>query len=222
MLPWTDPMVIMGLKEIYDISILMGKEDVCYPGDAPYSREEISSIQKGASYNLSTLTLSAHTGTHIDAPAHFRKGAKTIDRYPAGYFLIPAHVVEVDDEESIKPNSLKSLEIERDEALLFKTFNSNSGLSCSGSFSEKYVYMSETAAHLCVDLKVRLVGIDYLSIDRYSDDTAPVHRILLRNDVLILEGIDLKSVPAGRYMLFCPPLKLMDGEASPVRALLLR
>ena len=215
-------MAIMELKEIYDISILMGKEDVCYPGDAPYSRKEISSIQKDAAYNLSTLTLSAHSGTHIDAPAHFLKGAKTIDRYPAGYFVIPAHVVEVDDKESIKPNSLKNLEIMRSEALLFKTFNSMSGLSRSGSFSEKYVYMSETAAHLCIDLEVRLVGIDYFSIDRFSDDTAPVHLMLLRNDVLILEGIDLKSVPAGSYTLFCPPLKLMGGEASPVRALLLR
>jgi arylformamidase len=82
--------------------------------------------------------------------------------------------------------------------------------------------MSETAAHLCIDLEVRLVGIDYFSIDRFSDDTAPVHLMLLRNDVLILEGIDLKSVPAGSYTLFCPPLKLMGGEASPVRALLLR
>jgi arylformamidase len=215
-------MIIMELKEIYDISILIGKEDSCYPGDPPYSREEIYSIQKGAAYNLSTLTLSAHTGTHIDAPAHFLEGAKTIDRYTAGYFIISAHVVEVNDKESIKPNSLNSLEINRDEALLFKTFNSNSGLSSSGSFSEKYVYMSEAAASLCINLKVRLVGIDYLSIDRYSDDTAPVHRMLLRNDVLILEGIDLKSVPPGRYMLFCPPLKLMGGEASPVRALLLR
>jgi arylformamidase len=222
MLPWTNPMVIMEFKEIYDISILIGKEDVCYPGDASYSREEVSSIQNGAAYNLSTLTLSSHTGTHIDAPAHFLNGAKTIERYPAGYFVIPAHVVEVDDKESIKPNSLKSLEIRRDEALLFKTFNSNNGLSCSGSFSEKYVYMSEAAARLCIDLKVRLVGIDYISIDRYSDNTAPVHRILLRNDVLILEGIDLKGVPSGRYVLFCPPLKLMGGEASPVRALLLR
>jgi arylformamidase len=215
-------MVFMIFKEIYDISILLGKEEVCYPGDAPFSREEASSIQKGAAYNLSSLSLSSHAGTHIDAPAHFLKGAKTIDQYPAEYFVLPAHVVAVEDKESIKPKSFQNLDVEKGDALLFKTFNSISGLSCSCSFSEQFVYMSEAAAHLCVDSKVRLVGIDYLSIDRYSDEAAPVHRMLLENDILILENINLKNVPVGKYILFCPPLKIMDGEASPARALLLR
>jgi len=215
-------MVLMEFKEIYDISVLLGKEDVCYPGDTPFSKKEASSIWKGAAYNLSSLTLSSHAGTHIDAPAHFLKGAKTIDRYPSECFILPAHIVAVEDKESIKSKSIQNLEIKSGDALLFKTFNSISGLSCSGSLSEKFVYMSEAAAHLCVDLKVGLVGIDYLSIDRYSDEAAPVHRILLENDILILENINLRNVPAGDYTLFCPPLKIMDGEASPVRALLLR
>jgi arylformamidase len=215
-------MVLMEFKEIYDISLLLGKEDVCYPGDTPYSRKEASSIWKGAAYNLSSLTLSSHAGTHIDAPAHFLKKGKTIDQYLAQYFVLPVHVIAVEDKDSIKPESLQNLDIESGDALLFKTFNSISGLSCNGSLSEKFVYMSEAAAHLCVDLKVGLVGIDYLSIDRYSDEAAPVHRILLENDILILENINLRNVSAGDYTLFCPPLKIMDGEASPVRALLLR
>jgi arylformamidase len=212
----------MAFKEVFDISILLGKEDVCYPGDAPFSRQVVSSIEKGAAYNLSNLTLSSHAGTHIDAPAHFIKGAKTIDQYPLKRFIIPAHVVDAEDEEAIEAQIFQNLDIKSGDALLFKTMNSMSGLSTGGSFSEKFVYMSEEAAHRCVDLKVGLVGIDYLSIDQYSDDDAPAHRILLENDILILENINLREVPEGEYALFCPPLKIRDAEASPVRAMLLR
>jgi len=212
----------MIFRNVYDISILLGLEDVTYPGDDPYSREEISSIAVGAAYNLSTLTLSAHAGTHIDAPAHFFKMAKTIDQYDAQNFVLPAHVIYVEDKESIKPDSLEGLEMKRGDALLFKTTNTTSGLSRSGLFSKRFVHMSEEAASLCIELEASLVGIDYISIDRYEDDEAPVHRKLLEKDVMILEGIDLKDVPPGEYTLICPPLKIKGAEASPVRALLLR
>jgi arylformamidase len=212
----------MIFRNVYDISILLGLEDVTYPGDDPYSRKEISSIAVGAAYNLSTLTLSAHAGTHIDAPAHFIEMAKTIDQYDAQNFVLPAHVIYVEDKESIKPDSLEGLEMKRGDALLFKTTNTTSGLSRSGLFSKRFVHMSEEAASLCIELEASLVGIDYISIDRYEDDEAPVHRKLLEKDVMILEGIDLKDVPPGEYTLICPPLKIKGAEASPVRALLLR
>jgi arylformamidase len=212
----------MIFRNVYDISILLGLEDATYPGDDPYSREEISSIAFGAAYNLSTLTLSAHAGTHIDAPAHFIKMAKTIDQYDAQNFVLPAHVIYVEDKESIKPDSLGGLEMKRGDALLFKTANSMSGLSRSGLFLERFVHMSEEAANLCIELQASLVGIDYISIDRYEHDEAPVHRKLLEKDIVILEGIDLKDVPPGEYTLICPPLKIKGAEASPVRALLLR
>ena len=211
----------MRFKNVHDISVLLGLENADYPGDDPYNRAEVSSISNGAAYNLSTLTLSAHSGTHIDAPAHFLEKAKTIDLYPPENFILPAHVIHVEDAESIKPASLDGLKTERGDALLFKTINSTSGLSRSGIFSEKFVYMSEEAADMCVNLGAGLVGIDYISIDRYKGDEAPVHRKLLKEGILILEGINLKDVPSGNYTLFCPPLKMKGAEASPVRALLL-
>ncbi len=211
----------MRFKNVHDISVLLGLENADYPGDDPYNRAEVSSISNGAAYNLSTLTLSAHSGTHIDAPAHFLEKAKTIDLYPPKNFILPAHVIHVEDAESIKPDSLAGLKTERGDALLFKTLNSTSGLSRSGIFSEKFVYMSEEAADMCVNLGAGLVGIDYISIDRYKGDEAPVHRKLLKEGILILEGINLKDVPSGNYTLFCPPLKMKGAEASPVRALLL-
>jgi arylformamidase len=211
----------MRFKKVYDISILLGSENADFPGDDPYRRREISKISDGAAYSLSTLTLSAHSGTHIDAPAHFLERAKTIDLYPLESFVLPAHVINVEDAESIKLDSLEGLKVERGEALLFKTVNSTSGLSRSGLFSEKFVYMSEEAADVCVSLGVGLVGIDYISIDRYKDDEAPVHRKLLKEGTLILEGINLMDVPSGDYTLLCPPLRMKGAEASPVRALLL-
>jgi arylformamidase len=212
----------MKLRKVYDISILLGVEDATYPGDDRYRRESVSSIAAGAAYNLSTLTLSAHAGTHVDAPSHFLENAKTIDQFGADNFILPAHVVHIEDRYSIKQDSLGGLEVEKGDALLFKTANSMNGLPRSGLFSKEFVYMSEEASDLCIELGVGLVGIDYISIDRYEDDEAPVHRKLLGENILILEGIDLKDVPPGDYTLLCPPLKMKGAEASPVRALLLR
>lgn len=215
-----------------DISMLLG-ETATYPGDAPYSREMISEIASGApngyphSYNLSTLIMSAHAGTHLDAPAHYIAGGKTLDQYPLERFILPAHVVSVGDESveddgSISLNALKDVDIRPGEALLFKTHNSLRGLPKERAFAEKFVYLSVEAAQLCLDLGASLVGIDYLSVDRYGDDNAPVHHLLLKEDVLILEGIDLDAVAPGEYFLFCLPLRIQGTEAAPARAVLAR
>ena len=206
----------------YDISVGLGEGDTAYPGDVHYSKEMATAITAGDNYNLSTLKLSAHSGTHIDAPAHYIPGAKTLDMYPIERFILDASVIFIDDNESIKSDMLKHAEIKECEAVLFKTHNSVSGLCKSGKFSEKFVYLSKEAAELCVDLGMSLVGIDYISIERYGDDAAPVHHMLLENDVLILEGVDLSRVIPGRYTLAALPLRIKDTEAAPARAILLR
>ncbi len=212
-----------GLNAAYDISMLLG-ETATYPGDAPYSREIVSEVTPGAaySYNLSTMTMSAHAGTHVDSPAHFISGGKTLDQYPLERFLLPAHVISVEDDESVPRDALEDVDIRAGEALLFKTHNSLRGLSKKSAFTEKFVYLSIEAAQLCLDLGVSLVGIDYLSVDRYGDDTAPVHHLLLKEDILILEGIDLEAVAPGEYYLLCLPLRVQGAEAAPARAVLAR
>lgn len=218
---------IPSFNVTYDISMLLG-EAATYPGDAPYSREMVSDTasdtKTGAncSYNLSTLTMSAHAGTHLDAPAHLIAGGKTLDQYPLERFLIPALVVSVEGDEAIPRDALKNADIRAGEALLFKTNNSLRGLPRKSVFTEKFVYLSVDAAQLCLDLGVSLVGIDYLSVDRYGDDHAPVHHLLLKEDVLILEGIDLKAVAPGEYFLICSPLRVQGAEAAPARAVLAR
>lgn len=213
---------MMKYENIYDISVRLGDESIDYPGDTPYFRELIWTIKDSGICDLSKLVMSAHSGTHIDMPAHFIESGGTLDSYPVQDFILPAQVVNIEDKEAIRPVELKNLNIEPGDALLFKTYNSVSGHCKTGSFSERFVYLSPEAAELCVDKEVSLVGIDYITIERYGDEAFPSHRKILGNNILVLEGINLNAVPSGRYTLLCLPLKIKGGEASPVRAVLLR
>jgi len=208
-----------GYKIVYDISVLLGTESINYPGDTPYSRDLMLPIEDSG-ISVSKLVMSAHSGTHLDAPLHFIPKAKSIDEYSVQQFILTAQVVNIEDREAIRPSELESLDIKPGDALLFKTDNSTSERCRSGVFSENFVYLSPEAADFCVEKKVSLVGIDYNTIDRYGDEAFPVHHKLLGSNILILEGINLKGVPTGRYTLFCLPLKIKGGEAAPVRAIL--
>ncbi len=210
-------------ESIYDITVTLGEESIDYPGDTPYSRESISTVNDtGGGCALSRLTMSAHSGTHIDAPAHFIEGGRTLDKYLVTDFILPATVVQIMDPELIRVNELERVIIEPGQALLFKTQNSIQGRSRSGVLSDNFVYLSEAAAEFCVTKKVGLVGIDYISVERLDSEDFPVHRRLLDNNRLILEGVDLMDVPPGSYTLICLPLKMKKCEASPVRAILIR
>jgi len=206
---------------IHDISVTLGTESMDFPGDEPFSRVYAERLQEGGACDLSSLRMSAHAGAHLDSPAHFLPGGKTLDRYPLEAFVRPARVVEIRDPVCVRAAELEGLEVPQGDALLFKTENSRSGWSRGGAFSERFVYVSAEAAALCALRGVGLVGLDAPSVERYGDDRFPAHRRLLENDVLVLEGIHLGEVPAGRYTLVCLPLKLAGSEASPVRAVLI-
>jgi len=166
--------------------------------------------------------MSAHAGTHLDAPAHFVVGGKRIDEYAAGELIFPAHVVDITAEAAVSAGDLAHLGLEAGDAVLFKTANSREGHCRSGGFSEEYVSVSAEAARALAEQRVGLVGIDYLSIDPPDDDTHPAHHALLGAGALVLEGIDLRAVPEGRYTLICLPLAIASGEAAPARAILVR
>jgi arylformamidase len=207
--------------EVYDISVPL-KMVPAYPGDRPYFREWMARLDEGDDYCLSALALSSHAGTHLDFPSHLLKGGKSQEQYSMNRFILPAEVIAVSGEGPVLPPCLSDCKIDKGLALLFKTGNSKKQLMHQAAFSEEFVYLSLDVAHLSVAAQVSLVGIDYLSVDKYGDDSLPVHRTLLENDVLILEGIDLADVPSGRYSLICLPLSIRDAEASPVRAVLVR
>jgi len=158
-------------------------------------------------WELSLLTMSAHSGTHIDSPAHLRLG-RCIDRYPPDRFILPARVVAVDGN-LVGSTHLLGLGSMEGWALLFRTSGSNEEIS----------HMTPAAAMICAELGLGLVGIDSISVDALGEDV--VHRRLMEDDILIMEGMDLGGVPEGIYTLICLPLKIKDGEASPVRAVLL-
>ncbi|MGD0918916.1 MAG: cyclase family protein [Thermodesulfobacteriota bacterium] len=211
-------------KTFYDISVSLGDEqiDLPLPGIPPFSREMIFTREHGGAIELSKLVMTPHAGTHIDAPSHFIPNGRSIDEYPVQEFILPAHVVNIADQEVIRPSELENVSIKRGDAILFKTDNSMSGRCKSGVPSDNYVYLSLEAADFCIKKKVGLAGFDYIRPERPGEsiEVAPIHSKLLGNNILILEGINLGEVPPGRYTLFCLPLKIKGGEASPVRAIL--
>jgi arylformamidase len=215
-----DGLSLTRWRSFYDISVPLG-EVAAFGDDLPFERQIASTIEE-AGYALSNLSLSAHAGTHLDAPAHLMPRGKTVDQYPAERFILPAQVVEVQGRECIPQESLWEVEASKEDyALLFKTDNSRQGLLKKKAFCQKFVYLSADAARMATQMGAKLVGIDCLSVDSYDDLSFPAHRILLEHDVLILEGIDLGGVPPGRYTLICLPLRIAGGEAAPARAVLL-
>jgi arylformamidase len=213
---------IKAFQKLYDISVSLGEEAIDWPGNPPYSRELISRKEDGEQWNVSKLVMPTHVGTHVDTPAHYFAQGKNLDAYPIERWILPAHVVSIKNREVIQPGELANIDLRPGEALLFKTANSLSGQATSGVFSERFVYMSLEATDFCIARKVSLVGIDYVSVEKYDTEDSPVHQKLLENDILILEGINLKDVPPGRYILFCSPLKIKGAEGAPARAVLVR
>ena len=212
---------MLSVDRVIDISVLLGKESLRYPGDLPFSRDSAGSIAAGDMCNLSELHLSAHCGTHIDAPAHFMEEGRTIDHYSARDFIFTALIMDKRGSGPVRAEDVAAAQVLPGEALLFRTENSTSRRCCNGIYTEKYVYLTEQAALLCVEKGVGLVGIDYISVESPENFDFPVHRTLLGSDILILEGLDLAAVQPGRYTLVCLPLKIEDAEAAPVRAILL-
>lgn len=210
-------------EQIYDISVLLGVESVDHPAAIPYSSEMAQVAIGDDIFQISSLTMTVHHGTHVDAPSHLAAYPKTIDQYALEDFILPALVVSIKDKKSVRREELEGLDINQGDAILFKTANSTSGKAASGVLHNKgIVYISVEAAEFCAQKKVNLVGIDYIGPENTEGKPGgPVHHALLGKDILILEGINLKDVPAGRYTLFCLPLKIKDCEASPTRAILI-
>jgi arylformamidase len=203
---------------IYDISVILGEQNATYPGDPTFVRE----VPGPGIAEAMKITIGAHSGTHLDAPAHrFPDGGRYLDDFPATQFVLPAQVVEILDPQAVRADDLDRVKTNPGEAILFRTGNSHSGRVISGQFTSNYVYLTAEAAQWCVDRKLALVGLDYISIDRYEDPLSPAHSIILGNGILALEGINLQDVPPGLYTLVCLPLRIKRAEGSPVRAVLL-
>ncbi|MEN8614573.1 cyclase family protein [Dehalogenimonas sp. THU2] len=204
-----------------DISVTLCDGMVHWPGDPPVRIERVQDLAKGDSHTLSQLTMGSHSGTHVDAPAHFLKGAAAVDELDPGVLLGPARVVEIDDMESIKPEELVRHRLRKGERILFKTHNSALWKERT-EFNKDFVYITVEAASYLAERDISAVGVDYLSVGGYHKDGGEVHRTLLGAGIWIIEGLDLSGVSAGRYQLACLPLKIGGGDGAPARAVLRR
>jgi len=207
--------------ELFDISVPLRPGMVVYPGDTPFHAERPRAIARGDAYNLTRLQISAHSGTHVDAPLHFIDGAPGVTDLPLTALIGPAYVVDATGiSADIDAATLARLDVPLGVSrILFKTPNSR--LWDLDDFSDKFFGVTADAAKVLVSRGVELVGIDYLSLAPASDP-APAHVVLLEAGVVVLEGVDLRAVEPGSYRLICLPLPIEGCDGAPARAVLLR
>lgn len=211
--------IILLMKTWIDITVPLRDAMVHWPDNPPVKIERVVDIDRGDSHTISRLSLGSHTGTHMDAPAHFIPKGIGIDKMPLDATVGRARVIEIKDTEAIKPAELVPHRIRRGERILFKTRNS-SKVWKTDKFVENFVYVSKEAAQFLVERGVRAMGVDYLSVGGYKRDGSAVHKLLLGAGIWLIEGLDLSRVQAGKYDLICLPLKLDGGDGAPARAIL--
>jgi arylformamidase len=211
------------MKKVYDISLTISPELPVWPGDPKVKLERVNKIENGANSNVSKLELSVHTGTHVDAPFHFLPGASTVESLPMDILTGNAQVVELPDSCAVIDASVVAAAGIKagTQRVLFKTRNSQFWADNLPDFQTGFVGILVDGANLLVQLGVRLVGIDYLSISPYKN-SRPTHEALLKAGMVIVEGLDLSAVPAGEYLLVCLPLKLKGSDGAPARAVLIK
>lgn len=206
--------------KIYDISVPISRDTPVYPGDAGFKIRSLAKISEGSPYNLSVMQIGTHTGTHVDPPSHFIPGGATVDQLPLEAMVGPAYVIEMMDSPLVGAEQLQAAAIPSDvERLLIKTTNGR--LWDSKEFSKEFVYLTEDGAEWLIDRGVKFVGMDYLSVEKFGAEKAAVHLSLLGEGVVVAEGLDLREAPPGRYTLVFLPLKVVDADGAPARAVLL-
>lgn len=204
--------------KIYDVSLTIYPGMLAWPGQPQMTMDTVKSIAQGDSSNVSLLHIGTHTATHVDAPRHFLPGALGIDSIRPEVLIGPARLFQLSEVHHIDRNLLEGLELKGVERLLFGTPNST--MLKQSQFEQDYIFISADAANYLVDMRIKLVGVDYLSVDQYQDKARPAHHILLGAGVAIVEGLDLTGVPPGDYELLCLPLKIKDGDGAPARVFL--
>jgi arylformamidase len=204
----------------YDVSVPISTELVTWPGDPKIAVERVERMEDGAEANVTRINMSAHSGTHVDAPCHFIEDGASVDQLPIDLLTGRVYVLDLSNEDVINSNILENSSIPpRTRRVLFKTRNSDYWARRENQFRTDYVALSADAASFLVDRGVRLVGVDYLSVAPF-EATGPTHKILLNAGVVIVEGLDLSQVSQGRYMFYCLPLKIEGADGAPARAIL--
>lgn len=209
--------------EIIDISLPISPEMPVWPGDPPILLDKIQSIDQGAHVNVTQMSCSVHSLTHVDAPHHFLNDGRTVDTLPLELLVGPVQVIAIPDEiNTVTASVLESSSIQPGtKRILIKTRNSNLWRQGDRNFHEDFAAITPGGAEWLVDHEVLLVGVDYLSVAQFKQG-GPTHRILLTAGIVVLEGLDLSAVEPGSYGLVCLPLKILGSDGAPARTILIK
>jgi arylformamidase len=208
------------MSRIHDISVPVRAGGLVYPGNPEISIELQQAISRGAGANVSAVAFGSHTGTHVDAVRHFIDGGDAVDEIALDALIGPAIVISFEDSVmSIGARDLEGRDLGGHNRVLLKT--RNSGFIRNGDFRKDYTFLAPDGAEFLVSRGVRLIGIDYLSVEQFHSGHHRTHRTLLQNGVVIVEGLSLAEITPGAYDLICLPLRLEGLDGAPARAVLI-
>lgn len=209
------------MKRIYDVSVPIRDGGLVYPGNPEIHVSLQQSIALGASSNVSNVAFGSHTGTHVDAERHFFDDGRTVDQISLETLMGRATVLEYGPELlAVTAADLEEHDLSGVSRVLLKTRNS-SYLTQDPSFHRDFTYLAPDGAEFLVKSGVKLVGIDYLSIEQFHSGHHRTHLTLLGANVVIVEGLNLLDVPAGTYEFYCLPIKIAGCDGAPARAVLI-
>jgi arylformamidase len=208
------------VPKLLDVSVPLAAGLPTYPGNPEFEIHPVKRIANGDSSNVSRLVMGSHTGTHVDAPRHFFDDGAGVDALPLPLLLGRARVVEISRRGGIGAAELAEAGLREDLRVLLKT--SNSALWNGEAFHSDYTHLTEEGARYLVDQGVKVVGVDYLSVEQFKKPGAPAHRALLSHGVVIIEGLNLAEAEAGMYEMYCLPLRVAGADGAPARVILKR
>lgn len=205
---------------VHDITVPMHNKMVCWPGEHHrFNHEYVKSMDMGDKVNISRISASMHTGTHLDTPHHKINKRETLDEYHIQAFMGRAYVIDLTNlNQHITKDDFQDKSFESYQYVLMKT--SNSKLLEHKEFNEDYIALEPSAAEYLVKQDLKGVCIDYFSIDAFEIDNPVSHEIIFNSDTMIYEGVDLRNINEGEYYFIGLPLKLIGTEGSLVRAIL--
>jgi arylformamidase len=206
--------------KLIDVTVPLDANVPTYPGNARFQLEAVKRLAHGDTSNVSTVRMSAHAGTHVDAPRHFFDTGAGAEALPLDLLCGRARVIELTTRKGITPDDLAPFDLRDDVRLLIKTRNSL--LWGSPQFHDNFIGVTAEAARFLVEQGVRLVGVDYLSVEEYRAPGAPAHHALLGAGTIVIEGLNLRHVEPGSYELLCLPLAIVGSDGAPARAVLRR
>jgi len=206
--------------KLIDVSVPLDAKLPTYPNNTPFTLEPIKRLATGGSSNVSSLHMSAHCGTHVDAARHFFETGPGVDALPLEMLLGRARVIEVTSRKGVTAEGLAAFNLSEDVRVLIKT--SNSRLWGSPEFHPEYVGVTESGAKYLVEHGVKVVGVDYLSVEPFRTPGAPAHHVLLGAGAIVIEGLNLRDVEPGVYEMFCLPLLVVGSDGAPARVVLRR